>query len=363
MKVLLFLIYGDQRVYHLELTYSILSAWQYLKDDPEDIRIVLAADEANQRPDLPVDALLLSPQMMADWSMRGTYHHAIKLHVMHHALQKYAAPVAMIDSDTVFMGHPKHLFERFGPERALMHACEGPLENSAEWPEWKALIQNCGGCVTGRPISSKTIMHNAGVYGLMPEHASLMQTAVAILEDLRKHGSVFTAEQLAGSVALHDVLEIAECRDLIEHYWHGPRAYFHYQMGQMFHGVREGGGVADMNMRLPTLQRHIPSRPAHQVGARLKRLQRRAPSEYEFAYRAYLGARSTRLSDPELANVWALTALNMLTWGMPDGKLLLNTIETDFALFSPARLHEQNWMTVPLQKRWAAFWVEAEKGL
>lgn len=362
MKVLLFLIYGDQRVYHLELTYSILSAWRYLKDDPDDIRIVLASDETNQRPDLPVESLILSPRMMADWSMHGTYHHAIKLHVVHHALQEYAAPVAMIDSDTVFTAHPKHLFERFGPEKALMHACEGPLENSAEWSEWAALIQNCGGRVAGRPISSQTIMHNAGVYGLMPEHASRMQAAVELLEDMRKHGSVFTAEQLAGSIALSDGLEIAECRDLLEHYWHGPRAYFHYQMGQMFPGVREGGGVADVNMPLPTLQRHIPSKPAHQIAARLKRLQRRAPSEYEFAYRAYLGARSTRRSDPELANVWALTALNMLTWGMPDGKLSPRTTQTDFAMFSPTGLLDQDWMTVPLKKRWAAFWAAGEKG-
>ncbi|WP_299552958.1 hypothetical protein [uncultured Tateyamaria sp.] len=356
MKVLLFLIYGDQRVYHLELTYSILSAWQYLKDDPAGIRIVLASDEANQRPDLPVEPLLLSPRMMGDWSMQGTYHHAIKLHVLRHALQQYDVPTAFIDSDTVFKAHPKRLFERFGPGQALMHACEGPLENSAEWPEWEALIQNCGARVAGRPVTSRTTMHNAGVYGLMPEHGPLMETAVSILQDLRKHGSVFTAEQLAGSMALGEVLEISECRDLIEHYWHGPRAYFHYQMGQMFPHVRVSGGIADVNMSLPSLRRHIPSKPAHQIAARLKRLWRRAPSEYEFAYRAYLGACSTRVSDPELANVWALTALNMLTWGMSDRQPSSRIIQKDFVLFAASTLRDQGWMEPGLQKRWEAYW-------
>lgn len=359
MRVLLFLIYGEQRVYHLELTYSILSAWQYLKEDPADIRIVLASDARNQRPDLPVEPLLLSREMLTQWSMDGTYFHAMKLHVVRHALQHFNVPVAFIDTDTVFKAHPKQLFERIQTSQALMHACEGPLDQSAEWHEWEGVITACGGQIAGRPLAPHTMMHNAGVYGLMPEHAPLMETAVTILHDLRQHGSVFTAEQLASSMALGEALDLAECRDLMEHYWHGPRAYFHYQMGQMFPAVRGGGGILDVNMPLPLLQRQMHGKIAHKIAARLKRVQRGQSAEFEFAYRGYLSAIAHRHTDSELANVWALTALNTLTWGMGAAPPARADVQRDFTRFAPPQLDAQDWMTPDLRARWRAYWSAA----
>ncbi len=353
MKILLFLIYGDQQVYHLELTYSILSALQFLKDDPTDIRIVLAADAPNQRQDLPVEHLLLTPEMLDEWSFGGIYFHAVKLHLLRHALRYYAVPVVMMDSDTIFKAHPNGLFDRFDDARALMHACEGTLSESEAWPDWKTVIDSCNGHLGQHKISGETLMYNAGVYGVMPNHVALMGEAIQILKDLRQHGSIFTMEQLAASIALSKTLQMSECRDLIEHYWHGPRAYFHYQMGQMFPELRTGLGIADAHMALPPLERRIPTKASHKITARLKRLHRKATSEYETAYRYYLGARDLRASDPELANVHATTALNILTWGLQEAPAKMGD---DFALFAPDNLSAQGWMDEKLRQRWQSFW-------
>lgn len=356
MNTLLFLIYGEQRVYHLELTYSILSAARFLAENPSEVRIVLAADARNQRPDLPVEHLLISPDQLHEWTLGGTYSHALKINVLDHALSQFEAPTVLVDSDTIFSGNPKELFERMCPGTALMHASEGPLRESEVWSEWDTLIQKSGGEVAGWPIGPESLMYNSGLLGLDPSDRVLLQDVKETLAGIRAHTTMFTAEQLAASLVLQQELEISMGRDLVEHYWHGPRAYFHYQMGQMFPDVRAGGGVVDADMPLPTLRRQIPSKPAHQIAARLKRLRRGATSEYEFAYRAYLGACSVRFSDPELANVWAVTALNMLTWGIPDGQSLLPMVRKDFVQFAPERLSEQGWMDSGLQKRWHTYW-------
>lgn len=359
MKNLLFLIYGDQRVYHLELTYSILSAARFLDDTPTDVRIVLAADERNQRPDLPVEQLLISPDQMRDWTMGGTYHHALKINVLDHVLEYHNSPTILVDSDTVFLGHPVELFDRVSSGTALMHASEGALQDSDVWPEWESLIQHSGGQVAGWPIGPKSVMFNSGLLGLDPSDRALLEDVKSVLESIRIHTHMFTAEQLAASLVLQQRLAISLGRDLVEHYWHGPRAFFHYQMAHMFPDVRRGGGILDVNMSLPLLQRQMHGKVAHKIAARLKRVQRGQSAEFEFAYRGYLNAIAHRHTDPELANVWAVTALNTLTWGMGAAPPARADVQRDFARFAPPQLDAQDWMTPDLRARWRAYWSAA----
>lgn len=354
MKVLLFQIYGDQRVYHLELTYSILSAARFLRDDPGDIRIVLASDAKSQRPDLPAEHLLMTPEMLHEWQMGGTYNHAIQAYALHYAVQKFDAPVILIDSDTIIKQHPRVMFDKIGPGRALMHAREGRLQDSVEWPEWRALIARSGGRVGGSPVAPESVMFNAGVLGLDPKDAPLMDDIKVAMHDIRDNSDMFTAVQLAASLVLGGgKTELSVCDDVVEHYWGGPRAYFHYQMEQMFPGVLEGGGIADPRMPLAALSQSPPVALRHRIAARIVRLRRGARAEYGSAYLAYLSAISLHLSNPKLANVWATKSLNMLKWGMPD----VQPHAADFKRFTPSRLEAEIWMDGDLRKRWQDYWL------
>ena len=145
MNILLYLIYGDKRVYHLELTYSILSAARFLDENPADTRIVLICDAANRRPDLPVEHLEIDAEQLHRWQLNGAYHHAAKINALHHALDHFKAPVALVDSDTVWHRHPQEVFDRIMPGHCVMHASEGALEDSLQWPECHILIH--GECV------------------------------------------------------------------------------------------------------------------------------------------------------------------------------------------------------------------------
>lgn len=358
MKVLLFLIYGTGRDYHLELTYSILSAARFLRDDPAGVRIVLAADAPNQRPDLPVEHLIIDDNTLKDWQLGGSYFHAAKPHALAHALGHYGAPTILVDSDTILHAHPRHLFERVGPGRSLMNRAEGRLDGSPNWPEWKALIDASGGSVAGRPISAASVMQNSGVLGLDPQDAPLMDDILSVIRAIRVHNKVFTAEQLAASLVLCEATQIAACDDMVEHYWDGPRPYYRYQMARMFPHVLDGGGIDKAAATGPVapLEREPPIRVADRIAARLKGLQRGGgDGGYAYAYLAYRSALSCRHHDPDLANVWAATALAMLSWGLlrprPEAR-------GDFAAFRSENLAALDWMAPELRRRWDAYWTQ-----
>lgn len=357
MNILLFQIYGNQRVYHLELTYSILSAARFLKNDPAGIRIVLAADANNQRPDLPVEHLTLTPEMLHEWQLGGSYSHAIQAYALHHAVRSYDAPVILIDSDTVIQDHPRLMFDRIAPGKTLMHAREDRLGDSIEWPEWKALIERSGGSVAGWPVGSDSVMYNAGVLGLHPQDAPLMDEVKAAMHVIRDNSSMFTAVQLAASLVLGARTQLSVCDDLVEHYWGGPRAYYHYQIERMFPGVLNGKGIDNPGMAPLPLNRSPAAAWRHRLAARIKRFQRAVGPEYGAAYMAYLSALSLRDANPDLANVWATMALNMLQWGMR-GQL---AYPADFIRFTPAQIGSQYWMQPGLRNRWSDYWSNARK--
>jgi hypothetical protein len=355
MKVLLFLIYGTGREYHLELTYSILSAARFLKDDPADVRIVLAADKANQRPDLPVEHLIIDDAMLNEWQMNGAYFHAAKPQALAYAMQHYGAPTILVDSDTIIHAHPKHLFERVAPGKSLLHESEGRLDQAANWDEWQALIEKSGGVVGTREISNASVMQNSGVIGLDPQDAHLMDDFIAVMHGIRAHSTVFTAEQLAASLAFTGPTEIAACPDLVEHYWDGPRPYYRYQMARMFPKVMGGGGIDDKEQTITALDREPPVKMADKIAARLKRLQRGNDGGYIHAYLAYRSALSCQHHDPDLANVWASNALAMLSWGLEKQR---PETPDDFAAFNAENLQTLDWMDPGLQRRWVDYWAK-----
>lgn len=353
MKILLYHIYGDQRNYHLELSYSVLSAYRFLRDDPRGVRIVLVADEQNKRPDLPVENIVVSAETLDEWSLDWSYHHAIKPCAVQHVMQLYQAPVISLDTDTFFLAHPAELFDRIAPGNGLMHVSEGSLRESVSWAEWQALIEKSDGEIGRWSITPETVMHNSGAFGLSVEDAGILDAAKELIASIRTMSDMFTTEQLAISMVLSEKMTVSHCPDIVDHYWHGPRAYFHYQMNKFFPEVRSGGGVEDPDMVLPALETVLPKTLKSRIAAKLKRMQRGADDQYGYAYLAYLSALSCRQSDQELANVWASTALDTLVWGMQGARV---NAAQDFVAFAGTALDTQSWMSPKLRERWAAYW-------
>jgi len=356
MKVLLYFLYGSvAREYHLELSYSILSAAKFLKEDPADVRVVFASDSANLRPDLPAEQLLFDAQTIHEWQLGGTFAYAAKQYVLSHALDLFGVPTVLLDSDTIFHKHPKHLFERIGPGRSLMNESGSTLADERIWLEWEALIKKSGGCLSGYKITPSTVMHNSGVVGVDPHDAHLMKDAIAMMQDIVKLSDVPTAEQLATSIVCSEHTVVSSCTDIIEHYWGYRRPFYHYQMAHLFPAVLGGGMIDGRELALPSLRKILPLKFSDRAITRLKRFQLGSDRGYRFAYLAYRSALSCRHQDQALANAWGATALNALLWATEESH---PAALANFSNFGPENLDLQDWMTPQLRQRWQKYWAE-----
>lgn len=357
MKILLYQIYGDIRDYHLELSYSILSAHRFLKEEPDDISIVLISETSNHRPDLPCESLIVSSETMREWQMGGAYKHAIQAYSLLFAINHFQSPVVLIDSDTIFHAHPRHLFERISPGKTLTHKNEGTLITSPEWPEWQRLIDQFEGRLAKSPIGPDSVMYNAGVLGIHPQDAALMNEVVSLTHTIRDASNVFTAVQLAASLVFASRTNISTCDDIVEHYWDGPRHYYHYQMNKIFPDFADLEKHDLSDLKIPPLRKVLKGKIRHRLAARIRSLSKGRDHRYNYACLSYLSALYSWKEDQDLANVWAGNALNTLKWGLQDWNYAVSA--KDFEYFTPPYIDQQTWMHSGLKKKWKDYWKNA----
>jgi hypothetical protein len=121
MNTIAYLLYGDTREYHLELTYSVLTARHFLRSDIGDTRLLLITQENQFRDDLPIEQIHFSSSQFDDWTYGRQYFHGAKVHALALALDNSDGPVVLIDTDTAFTSSPRLLFDRIGPGRSVLH--------------------------------------------------------------------------------------------------------------------------------------------------------------------------------------------------------------------------------------------------
>lgn len=347
--------YGRNRIYHLELTYSVLSAAKFLEEQPDDIKIVLVCDAQNQRPDLPVENVVISDQTMHEWQMNGRYNHAMQVFTPHHVLELYHSPTVLIDSDTFFTQHPRLLFDRIGPGRSLLNARERLFGESTEWQALKGKIEPLGSTLDGVRFSPEAVMYNAGIIGLHPADAELFTKMKSLTAALRGMSDIFTAVQVAASLVMDQNTQVSTCEDVLTHYWGVSRPYYHYQIDKLFPEIMKGEPIRWPMGALPKI-RELPKAPfRHRLSSAVMRRLRSAPSEYGYAYQACRTATDLQRSDPALANVWAQVGVDMLIYGMPVRPV--RWLAKDFPAFEPGRIADQAWMRPEVRNRWTRYWT------
>jgi hypothetical protein len=359
MRYVSFLIYGDKHEYQLEFALSVLSALHFLRGDTRGVRLSVLSDRPHLEFDLPVEHVPVSSEDLAAWTRNGAYHHRAKLHALIRLLDVHSSPVALIDTDTVFLAHPARLFDDSDPSGAAMHAAEGVL---SDHPEWCSVLDQIG---TGREIEGVRIapdsrMYNSGVVVLWPEHRPLVLRALRLLDSLYAIAPIFNADQFSLSAVLEAEATISLTEAVVKHYWGMERSFVHIGAERLFHGyTRE---------RLPELLRAFPKvsigfpskRWRDQLLARVLGQIGGWSDDYRFAYLAYRCAFGIGSRDREYANAWALASLLALT-GPPGraGSVVVCSpaMRRDFSRMDPARRDTPAWLQPEVRSRWKAFWV------
>src|SRR5262249_19578589 len=139
MNTIAYLIYGADPVYMLELTYSVLSCVRFLNQEPADIQLVLISDSQYRGPRIPLKQLYVTQDQLRTWTLDGSYKHAAKTFALATAMDHFKNSVALVDTDTVFLAHPKHLFARIKEGASVMHAKDKLL---SEEPTWRPILHS-----------------------------------------------------------------------------------------------------------------------------------------------------------------------------------------------------------------------------
>ncbi len=364
MQVIAYLVYGNGPEYHLELSYSVLSALRHLKRSPSPIRIALITDESNARPDLPVEHVLFSADEFNEWTSGGEYLHQAQHRALGKALDHFRGKVALVDTDTYFIDHPAKLFRNIAPGRALMHADEGPV---GEQPVWTPIFDVIGeeAEIAGYPVSSRQTMYNAGVIGLDFHDRALVDDATALVRTLYAIAPVFNVEQFVVGTVLATRTWLSLCPGVVKHYWGFERRFIHAQSARFFH--EPGLTHFERLLRAEDLPKvGYPAKSmTDRIAARVLGAWRRAGSLYRFAYLAYRSALTAAARDPVYANVWARVALDALRMHRerrvePSARpLARDFIERDFDAFGERAIDGLWWASDETKRSWGEFWGEA----
>ena len=348
MDTIAYLVYGNRLEYQLELTYSVLSAAHFIKNDPSQWRIVLITSAHSPRYDLPVEHLFYTEDEFTAWTRGGTYMHKAKVHALSKAVNHYKSRVALIDTDTAFLAHPATLFQKVGPGKSVMHALDGTLENHAYW---QPLLEKITGSVSGFEVNESSRMLNSGVVGIDYADKELLNKVCDFIDALQAISPVFDIEQFAFGTVLDRFTSLSTCPETVRHYWGYERAFFHSQIAELFPEFspdRFNRYVSNP----PKLVGFPPKRLTDQVRARIVAKLRRQGADYRFAYLAYLSALSSRATSQRNANAWATVAVRSLQRQNLDAPY----VQRDFR--GLARPDECTWMNADTVRLCSHYWRE-----
>ena len=227
----LYLDYGGLAHYRRELKYSLISLRQELGDAP-DTRIVVYTDAPSVYARWPVEVVDIAGQVRA-WSGGGLYHHRIKPTVVLDALNRFAAPVCLVDCDSIIKpGFHAEVTGKMAPQEVWSVTKTAVVMNHFElrnpFPPLKGFRTRLPHLGSYRYDPENSWMFNSGLIGVSPVHVPVMEDTLALIDALIGRARKFpTVEQLALSeVARLNQIPIAEVAGTFLHYWQGRRRIY-----------------------------------------------------------------------------------------------------------------------------------------
>jgi hypothetical protein len=224
----LYLDYGGLARYRRELKYSLISLREELGAEPR-ARIAVYTDAPLVYERWPVEVVDIAALVPA-WSGGGLYHHRIKPAVVLDALNRFSAPVCLVDSDSIVScGFHAEVTAKMAPQEAWSVTRTAVVMNHFElrnpFPPLKGFRTRLPHLGTYRYDTENSWMFNSGLIGASPVHVPVMEDTLAFIDALIGRARKFpTVEQLALSeVARLSQTPIAEVKDTFLHYWQGRR--------------------------------------------------------------------------------------------------------------------------------------------
>lgn len=267
MHILAIQAYGSSRTVQ-QARFAVLTFLHFAMDRP-DWKVVVYTDRSDAFADLGADVITepMEADRLRSWRGGIDFVHRVKLELLLDCLERHAGTLLYIDSDTWFEGDPWLLYDRIGPGDAVMHECEGRLEEEANGVMRKMhrfvrgnAMQLPDGEIVRLPGSTE--MWNAGVIGLDPSVAApLLRRALELTDTMHAQYQRHVTEQLAVSWVLQTSMRLHAADDVVHHYWRS-RSEVEMILGRFFaeHAGRPLQDLAGAAWRLKPRAEPAPKR-------------------------------------------------------------------------------------------------------
>ena len=218
--------YGSARIVQ-EARFAVLTFLHFAMQWQHAWKVVVYTDQPEAFAGLG-PAVVTEPmgtERQRAWRGEIDFVHRVKLEMLLDCLERHDGTLLYIDSDTWFARDPSPLYERVGPADAVMHECEGRLEDEANGVLRKMhrFVRDTALPLPGGEtirIAPSTEMWNAGVLGLDPSVAPpLLRRALALTDAMHARYRKHVTEQLAVSWVLQTTMRVHAADAVVQHYW------------------------------------------------------------------------------------------------------------------------------------------------
>ncbi|MDE1461927.1 hypothetical protein [Spartinivicinus poritis] len=219
MNDLLYLVYGQNKIYYQQGYFSILTALKFLGES-KSTRVCVFTENPDYFSDLPIVAEKLTDDQIKLWQGKAQYNHRLKNVAMKFWMDKYKNKTILVDTDTWYKKNPELLFQRVSPgfslmfqfekyiQQALPTLCERIVENN--------IVSQNGNILD---IAKDGQLWNSGVVGLSYDDRHLLDEALYVLDQVYDITKEYVTEQLAIGEVLSRNTKLSGCDDILAHYY------------------------------------------------------------------------------------------------------------------------------------------------
>ena len=215
---ILYIIFGEKMVYHVQAYLSILTFKKQLKADDHIFVITTHPEFYNN---CGVKTITVTNETIKEWKGEKDFFWRVKIKAIEYMALHYPNDHLMyLDTDTILYGSLNTLKTRLNEGCGMMHLNEGhPSKMKTKTLKmWKTIEGHTYGGIT---LGKQHDMCNAGVVAIPKEKLAEVSSLALTLCDgmLADDAERIVIEQYSLSIALYEKTNLKVAEDLIGHYW------------------------------------------------------------------------------------------------------------------------------------------------
>lgn len=241
---ILYIIFGEKIVYHIQAYLSIRSFQKQLNGS-DNIFVMTTKPELYAHSAIHV--IPVDDKTINDWE--GEYHFfwRVKIKAIEYMIEHYPnSHLLYLDTDTFLYGQLNTIKEHLNQGLGLMHKDEGhPSKMMTKSKRmWNQVASRT---YSGITLGLQHHMYNAGVVGIPKDNAhKIVATALGICDQmLSENVERIVIEQYSLSIALYELAHLIEAEKIIGHYWGNKSEWEQYAIELLAKAYMTGSTISE----------------------------------------------------------------------------------------------------------------------